>query len=62
VEHLHGLWLSIIDMQGRELKRIKLQNYPSNTSIDVSTLSSGIYGVSLYSDEVLLEFKTLEVK
>jgi len=62
VEQLHGLWLSIIDMQGRELKRIKLQNYPSNTSIDVSNLSSGIYGVSLYSDEVLLGFKTLEIK
>ena len=62
VEQLHGLWLSIIDMQGREVKRIKLQNYPSSTSIDVSNLSSGIYGVSLYSDEVLLEFKTLEIK
>jgi hypothetical protein len=48
-------------MQGREVKHIKLQNLQTGKKIDISYLKRGTYGVSLFSDDVLLEFKILEV-
>jgi hypothetical protein len=61
VEQLHHLWVRVYDMQGREVKHIKLQNLQTCKKIDISYLKRGTYGVSLFSDDVLLEFKILEV-
>ncbi len=61
VEQLHNLWLRITDMNGRTIRTIKLENTSSDMLVDIQDLKAGVYSISLYAADILLEVEKLTV-
>ncbi len=61
LEQMQDLMVIITDMQGKTIRQIKLDNNNIDELIDAKGLSAGLYSVSLYSGNTILEVKQLNI-
>jgi methionine-rich copper-binding protein CopC len=61
IEQFDNLILIIADMNGRTIRTIKLENTSNDMLVDIQDLKAGVYSISLYAANVLIEVERLTV-
>jgi len=61
VEQLRNLQLIIYDMQGKTIRKIKFDNNNIDELIDTHELKPGVYSISLYASDLLLEAQRITI-